>query len=102
MTESTTAAPPATTTSAKPQVAPSSSRGKTTASGTDYVDTDSGVLVHRVSTSPRFYSIMVLVLILFKVVPDDNSCLFSSVALVFEGSMSKAPMIRKGINVSET
>ncbi|KAJ3510281.1 hypothetical protein NLJ89_g4772 [Agrocybe chaxingu] len=30
-----------------------------------------------------------------QVVPDDNSCLFSSVALVFEQSISKAPQMRK-------
>ncbi|TFK42433.1 hypothetical protein BDQ12DRAFT_676196 [Crucibulum laeve] len=46
------------------------------ASGPDHVETDGGVLVHRV-------------------VPDDNSCLFSSVALVFEQSITKAPEMRK-------
>ncbi|RDB21150.1 putative ubiquitin thioesterase otu1 [Hypsizygus marmoreus] len=45
-------------------------------SGPDYVETDGGVLVHRV-------------------VPDDNSCLFSAVALVFEQSISKAPEMRQ-------
>ncbi|TFY50919.1 hypothetical protein EVG20_g11257 [Dentipellis fragilis] len=44
--------------------------------GPDYVPTDGGYLVHRI-------------------VPDDNSCLFSSVALVFEQDMSKAPKIRQ-------
>ncbi|KLO08950.1 OTU-domain-containing protein [Schizopora paradoxa] len=49
----------------------SSSKG-----GPDTVPTDAGVLVHRV-------------------VPDDNSCLFSSVALVFEQDISKASRIRQ-------
>lgn len=44
--------------------------------GPDYVSLDAGVLVHRI-------------------IPDDNSCLFSSIALVFEQSISKAPMIRQ-------
>ncbi|TDL21569.1 hypothetical protein BD410DRAFT_771503 [Rickenella mellea] len=42
----------------------------------EYVDVDGGALVHRV-------------------VPDDNSCLFSSVALVFEQDISKAAQVRK-------
>ncbi|KAI0043971.1 OTU-domain-containing protein [Auriscalpium vulgare] len=45
-------------------------------SGPDHVRTEGGFLVHRV-------------------VPDDNSCLFSSVALVFEQDMGKAPAIRQ-------
>ncbi|KDR73495.1 hypothetical protein GALMADRAFT_251204 [Galerina marginata CBS 339.88] len=45
-------------------------------SGPDSVEVDGGFLVHRV-------------------VPDDNSCLFSSAALVFEQSISKAPQMRK-------
>ncbi|KAI0086168.1 OTU-domain-containing protein [Irpex rosettiformis] len=45
-------------------------------SGPDYVLTEGGYLVHRI-------------------VPDDNSCLFSSVALVFEQSINKASEIRK-------
>ncbi|EKM55136.1 uncharacterized protein PHACADRAFT_255547 [Phanerochaete carnosa HHB-10118-sp] len=45
-------------------------------SGPDYVPTEGGYLVHRI-------------------VPDDNSCLFSSIALIFEQDMSKAPQIRK-------
>lgn len=31
-----------------------------------------------------------------RIVPDDNSCLFSSVAVVFEGGMDKAQELRKG------
>ncbi|KAG6867031.1 hypothetical protein C0991_003949 [Blastosporella zonata] len=42
----------------------------------DYVETDDGVLIHRI-------------------VPDDNSCLFSAVALLFEQSIDKAPEMRK-------
>ncbi|KAL0577873.1 ubiquitin-specific protease otu1 [Marasmius crinis-equi] len=45
-------------------------------SGPESVETDGGYLVHRV-------------------VPDDNSCLFSSVALVFEQDISKAPRLRQ-------
>jgi len=52
--------------------APSSS----SSSGPDYVQTDGGYLVHRI-------------------VPDDNSCLFSSVALIFEQDLTKAQAIRK-------
>ncbi|KAG6918114.1 hypothetical protein DXG01_016301 [Tephrocybe rancida] len=44
--------------------------------GPDYVETDGGVLIHRI-------------------VPDDNSCLFSAVALLFEQSINKAPEMRK-------
>ncbi|KAH7929706.1 OTU-domain-containing protein [Leucogyrophana mollusca] len=45
-------------------------------SGPDSVETSGGVLVHRI-------------------VPDDNSCLFSSVAIVFEQDIRKAQQIRK-------
>ncbi|KAI0819116.1 OTU-domain-containing protein [Irpex lacteus] len=45
-------------------------------SGPDYVPTEGGYLVHRI-------------------VPDDNSCLFSSVAVVFEQNISKASEVRK-------
>ncbi|KAG6878919.1 hypothetical protein C0992_006611 [Termitomyces sp. T32_za158] len=45
-------------------------------SGPDYVEMDGGVLMHRV-------------------VPDDNSCLFSAVALLFEQTIDKAPEMRK-------
>ncbi|KAF8643845.1 hypothetical protein AX16_008862 [Volvariella volvacea WC 439] len=44
--------------------------------GPDFVETDTGFLVHRV-------------------VPDDNSCLFSAVALIFEQSIAKAPQMRQ-------
>ncbi|KAI8998651.1 OTU-domain-containing protein [Trametes punicea] len=44
--------------------------------GPDYVPTSNGYLIHRV-------------------VPDDNSCLFSSIALIFEQDMSKAQSIRQ-------
>jgi len=45
-------------------------------SGPDYVNMDGGVLIH-------------------KVVPDDNSCLFSALALIFKQDISKAPEMRK-------
>ncbi|KAF4614470.1 hypothetical protein D9613_002684 [Agrocybe pediades] len=45
-------------------------------SGPDSVEVDGSFLIHRI-------------------VPDDNSCLFTSVAIVFEQSMSKAPEMRK-------
>ncbi|GJJ12658.1 hypothetical protein Clacol_006902 [Clathrus columnatus] len=44
--------------------------------GNDYVQTEGGVLIHRV-------------------VPDDNSCLFSSIGVVFEQDMSAAPRLRQ-------
>ncbi|KAG5647285.1 hypothetical protein DXG03_000822 [Asterophora parasitica] len=44
--------------------------------GPDYVETDGGVLIHRI-------------------VPDDNACLFSAVALLFEQSIDKAQEMRK-------
>ncbi|KAJ3556450.1 hypothetical protein NM688_g2021 [Phlebia brevispora] len=46
------------------------------AGGPDSVEMDGGYLVHRI-------------------VPDDNSCLFSSIALIFEQDISKAQNIRK-------
>ncbi|KAI0688248.1 OTU-domain-containing protein [Cytidiella melzeri] len=46
--------------------------------GPDYVETNGGFLVHRI-------------------VPDDNSCLFSSVALIFEQGISKASTVRKTV-----
>ncbi|KAG6860407.1 hypothetical protein C0995_011526 [Termitomyces sp. Mi166 len=45
-------------------------------SGPDYVETDGGILIHRI-------------------IPDDNSCLFSAVAILFEQSIEKAPEMRK-------
>lgn len=42
----------------------------------DYVAVEGGYLIHRI-------------------VPDDNSCMFASIALVFEQDMRKAPMIRQ-------
>ena len=30
-----------------------------------------------------------------QIVPDDNSCMFASVALIFEQNMQKAPVIRQ-------
>ena len=75
------------------------SLSKMTAAGSDYVDTGSGVLVHRVGRSypPLSYAV---VHVIFQVVPDDNSCLFSSVALVFEGGMGRAQSIRRSELIS--
>ncbi|KZT11322.1 OTU-domain-containing protein [Laetiporus sulphureus 93-53] len=53
---------------------PPASKGRST--GPDVVPMEGGYLVHRI-------------------VPDDNSCLFSSVALVFEQDISKAPKMRQ-------
>lgn len=55
---------------------PNSNRLASSSSGPDYVDTPNGVLVHRI-------------------VPDDNSCLFSSIALIFEQDARKAQKIRQ-------
>ncbi|KAF9469199.1 hypothetical protein BDZ94DRAFT_1279149 [Collybia nuda] len=44
--------------------------------GPDSVATDGGVLVHRI-------------------VPDDNSCLFAAISLIFEQTITKAPEMRK-------
>ncbi|KAJ7172283.1 hypothetical protein C8R46DRAFT_1161752 [Mycena filopes] len=62
-------------TSSRPP-APATSAPPSTGSGPDAVETDGSFLVHRV-------------------VPDDNSCLFSSVALVFEQDMKKAQKMRE-------
>ncbi len=65
-------------------------------SGPDCVQTDGGYLVHRVramvTTARREY---VLRALLLQIVPDDNSCMFASVALIFEQNMQKAPVIRQ-------
>ncbi|KAJ7940435.1 hypothetical protein B0H13DRAFT_1849691 [Mycena leptocephala] len=55
---------------------PVSAAPPASASGPDAVETDGSFLVHRV-------------------VPDDNSCLFSSVALIFEQDMKKAQKMRE-------
>ncbi|KAI0831288.1 OTU-domain-containing protein [Trametes gibbosa] len=55
-----------------PLAGPGSAKG----GGPEYVLTSNGYLIHRV-------------------VPDDNSCLFSAIALIFEQDMSKAQSIRK-------
>jgi len=51
-------------------------RSAVESSGPDSVRTAGGYLVHRI-------------------VPDDNSCMFASVALIFEQNMQKAPVIRQ-------
>jgi len=72
----TTSAPPPSSFSAP--LPASSFRPKAASSALVHVPvgTDGSVLVHRI-------------------VPDDNSCLFSSVALVFEQDITKAPQMRK-------
>ena len=60
---------------------------------TDYVDTIGGSLVHRVR---RLICIPEKGLIRLQVVPDDNSCLFSSVAVVFEQDIGAASRLRTG------
>ncbi|KAJ7444906.1 hypothetical protein FB451DRAFT_73517 [Mycena latifolia] len=55
---------------------PTPSTPPASTSGPDAVETDGSFLVHRV-------------------VPDDNSCLFSSVALVFEQDLKKAQKLRE-------
>jgi ubiquitin thioesterase OTU1 len=55
---------------------PSTTGGIGTSKEPDAVQMDGGFLVHRI-------------------VPDDNSCLFSSVALIFEQDIGKAPRLRQ-------
>ncbi|KAG7092596.1 hypothetical protein E1B28_008939 [Marasmius oreades] len=49
---------------------------RTSQSGSEYVEADGGYLIHRV-------------------VPDDNSCLFSSLALIFEQDITKSARLRQ-------
>ena len=74
-----------------PHLMPSGSVSKS--SGPNSVQLDGGFLIHRV----RSESVRLLYSIEPKsqVVPDDNSCLFSSVALIFEQDIKKAPQMRK-------
>jgi len=67
-------APPAS--AASRPIAPTSVAPAAASSGPDAVETDGSFLVHRV-------------------VPDDNACLFSSVALIFEQDMKKAQKMRE-------
>ncbi|PPQ89147.1 hypothetical protein CVT25_006519 [Psilocybe cyanescens] len=59
-----------------PRSAPVQTSPPVQTTGPDSVEVDGSFLIHRV-------------------VPDDNSCLFSSVALVFEQSITNAPQMRK-------
>lgn len=59
----------------------------------DSVETDGGYLVHRVRS--RGFSQTRVTKRSGQIVPDDNSCLFSSVAIVFEQNIGKAQEIRK-------
>ncbi|KIM48893.1 hypothetical protein M413DRAFT_89393 [Hebeloma cylindrosporum] len=73
VTEAAAEAPAPPPTSSPPRLGTTAPRP---ASGPDHVPLDESFLIHRV-------------------VPDDNSCLFSAAALVFEQSISKAPQMRK-------
>ena len=55
---------------------PPSRTQPSSSSGPETVRTDAGILVHRV-------------------VPDDNSCLFASIGIIFEQSQSAAPKLRQ-------
>ncbi|RXW22319.1 hypothetical protein EST38_g3511 [Candolleomyces aberdarensis] len=69
----------ATRPAAPPAPAPASREpAQSSSSKKEFVEVDGGYLVHRV-------------------VPDDNSCLFSSLALIFEQSMTKAQQLRKTV-----
>ncbi|KAJ3732299.1 hypothetical protein DFJ43DRAFT_1074709 [Lentinula guzmanii] len=72
---------PQSSASTPPRAPPQVSSARTTPSnsssnGPVHIPTDGGVLIHRV-------------------VPDDNSCLFSSVALIFEQDINKAQRMRQ-------
>jgi ubiquitin thioesterase OTU1 len=60
----------------------------------DSVETEGGYLVHRVCHSRSVPRCRVADRSA-QIVPDDNSCLFSSVAIVFEQNIAKAQEIRK-------
>ena len=66
-----------------------------TSSGPEFVEVDGSYLVHRVRSASISKSAF---LTQPQVVPDDNSCLFSSVALAFEQNIAKAPLIRKSLS----
>jgi len=69
---------------------------KPTESGPDAVEVDGSFLVHRVRIGASFMiTRLICTLVILQVVPDDNSCLFSSIALIFERSISKASQIRQ-------
>ena len=59
----------------------------------DSIETEGGYLVHRVQHCTAFRRRVTEQV--GQVVPDDNSCLFSSVAIVFEQNIGKAQEIRK-------
>ncbi|KAF8917399.1 OTU-domain-containing protein [Mucidula mucida] len=69
-------APPPPAPAPAPAVIPRSTAAPTTSAAPEHVPTDGSFLVHRV-------------------VPDDNACLFSSVALIFEQDISKAAKMRQ-------
>ncbi|KAG2020033.1 hypothetical protein CC2G_005418 [Coprinopsis cinerea AmutBmut pab1-1] len=80
---SAAASPPPRAAAAVPTSPPRQSQtasinGPSKKSGPETVQVDGGYLIHRV-------------------VPDDNSCLFSSLALIFEGSISNAQKLRRAV-----
>ena len=77
-----------------PTPAPISPPTPTKSSTPDHVETSGGVLVHRVSSQLSAFTTERQSFSL-QVVPDDNSCLFSAVALIFEQDISKASQMRK-------
>ena len=89
-----------TTSTSSPAVVPQpstrpSAPAQPTTNKPDSVETEGGFLVHRVRslvTSRRRDTDQN-----GQIVPDDNSCLFSSVAIVFEQNIGKAQEIRKSV-----
>lgn len=68
--------------------------------GPDYVQTDDGsFLIHRVRPSTSIRRLAPDA-VSPQIVPDDNSCLFSAVALVLTQDISQAPLMRKSTSLS--
>ena len=71
-------------------------------SGPDYVLAEGGYLVHRVRTLRSSNVSWSKFSVLIQIVPDDNSCLFSSIALIFEQGISRASEVRKSASDNST
>lgn len=89
----TTTNPPAPTPASRPP-APARQTTAPQRTGPASVPTGSGVLVHRVHPSPVSH-VATTQRPLNQVVPDDNSCLFSSIAIIFEQDITKAQKMRQ-------
>jgi ubiquitin thioesterase OTU1 len=63
----------------------------------DHVEAEGGVLVHRVSIEYRT-RVASYISPLLQVVPDDNSCLFTSIALIFQQDMAKSQQMRQSMS----